>query len=93
MDYKLVKWNSFELIKKEKNKSLNMIITSPPYNIWKSYEVRTELFGASLCPECYHTMISIMNYKNYKDIPEEEKVMLQKVLNKIVKNHLTNRNK
>lgn len=57
------------------------------------YEVRTELFGASLCPECYHTMISIMNYKNYKDIPEEEKVMLQKVLNKIVKNHLTNRSK
>ena len=56
------------------------------------YEVRNELFYASLCPECYHIMVSIMNYKNYKDIPEEEKVMLQKVLNKMIKFHLTNRN-
>lgn len=56
------------------------------------YEVMNKLFYASMCPECYHTMVSVMNYKNPKDIPEEERMMLQKVLNKMIKFHLTNRN-
>ncbi len=42
-NYRLVQWDSFKLIKKEKDWSLNLIITSPPYNIWKSYETKTNL--------------------------------------------------
>lgn len=25
------------------------------------YEVMNKLFYASMCPECYHTMVSVMN--------------------------------
>ena len=39
----VVKGNAFKLIKKEKDESIDLIITSPPYNIGKSYEKKTEL--------------------------------------------------
>lgn len=41
--YKITKGNSFELIKKVKNNSIQLVITSPPYNIGKIYEKRTTL--------------------------------------------------
>lgn len=42
-NYSIIQWDSFKLIKKEKAWSLNLIITSPPYNIWKSYEIKKSL--------------------------------------------------
>lgn len=39
-NYRLEKWDTFSLIKKERDNSLDLIITSPPYNIWKEYETK-----------------------------------------------------
>lgn len=39
-DYSVKNWDSFELINKVKDKSLDLVITSPPYNVWKAYEKR-----------------------------------------------------
>jgi adenine-specific DNA-methyltransferase len=43
LQYKMHHGNSFELIKKIPTSSINLVVTSPPYNIGKSYEVRTSL--------------------------------------------------
>ena len=43
MDYEIKKWNAFELIKKIPNWNIQVVITSPPYNIWKIYEKRKPL--------------------------------------------------
>lgn len=56
-------------------------------------EDRIEICGVSVCPKCKTTLLSIMGYKNHTDILEEDRVMLQRFLNKFVKNHLTNRKK
>jgi len=37
-NYTVKKADAFKIIKKEKNKSIDLIITSPPYNIGKKYE-------------------------------------------------------
>lgn len=50
---------------------------------------RIEICGVSLCPECKNTLISVMSYKNYNDILEEDKVLLQRFLNKFIKMCLT----
>lgn len=42
-DYKIIKGNSFELIKELDKNSIKLAITSPPYNIGKIYEKRTTL--------------------------------------------------
>lgn len=41
--YSIKQWNSFHLIKELENNSLDFIITSPPYNVWKIYEKKKKL--------------------------------------------------
>lgn len=43
INYKIVKGDAFSLIKTLENNSINLLITSPPYNIGKVYEKRTSL--------------------------------------------------
>jgi len=50
---------------------------------------RKVLLGVSVCPECYDIISNIMNYKNYNDINDWEKVLLQNFLNKMSKLNLT----
>ena len=42
-DYTITQWDSFKLINKLKDNSVDLIITSPPYNVWKVYEKRKKL--------------------------------------------------
>lgn len=42
-DYKLIEGNTFELIKSVKEGTIDLTITSPPYNIGKIYEKRQKL--------------------------------------------------
>lgn len=42
-DYKILKGDSFKLIKALKNNSVDLAITSPPYNIGKAYEKKVDL--------------------------------------------------
>ena len=37
---KIIKGDTFNLIKKEKKDSIDLIISSPPYNIGKNYEMK-----------------------------------------------------
>ena len=41
--YQIRQWDSFELINKIKNNSIDLVITSPPYNIGKVYEKKNQL--------------------------------------------------
>ena len=41
--YKIVNDDRMKLLKKLKNNSVQLIITSPPYNIGKSYEITKPL--------------------------------------------------
>ena len=42
-NYKIIKGNSFELIKELDENSIKLAITSPPYNVGKIYEKKTTL--------------------------------------------------
>ena len=42
-NYKILKWNAFELIKKIHDAEIQVVITSPPYNVGKEYEKRKPL--------------------------------------------------
>jgi adenine-specific DNA-methyltransferase len=37
-EYKITKGNTFELIKTLDDNSIDLLITSPPYNVGKAYE-------------------------------------------------------
>ena len=41
--YKIKQWDSFELINKIKDNSVDLVITSPPYNVGKVYEKKDKL--------------------------------------------------
>jgi len=43
LEYEIKNWDSFKMIKKIKDKSLDLIITSPPYNVGKIYEKKKKL--------------------------------------------------
>jgi adenine-specific DNA-methyltransferase len=47
--YKIIKGDTFELIKTLDDNSVDLLITSPPYNIGKVYEKRVE-FASYLKP-------------------------------------------
>lgn len=49
------------------------------------------LFGdMELCNECFSNLVMIMQYKNFNDMTEDEKILLQKFCNKFVKQLLSN---
>lgn len=43
LEYEIKNWDSFKMIKKIKDNSLDLIITSPPYNVGKIYEKKKKL--------------------------------------------------
>ncbi len=48
------------------------------------------LFGdMEMCDECFKSLVMVMQYKNFNDMNEEEKSLLQKFCNKLVKQILT----
>lgn len=49
------------------------------------------LFGdMEMCDECFSNLVMVMQYKNFNDMTEDEKVLLQKFCNKFVKQLLSN---
>lgn len=76
LDYSIVQWDSFQNILTIADKSLDLTITSPPYNIGKSYEKKVNL-DAYLAPykefasilynktsETWHICWQVWNYVN-----------------------------
>ncbi len=51
----------------------------------KETDTEKTIQGLCLCPECYDTVTTVMQYKNHNDMVEEEKKLLQKFLNKLSK--------
>src|SRR5256885_10887716 len=43
IDFEIKKGDCLDVLKKVENKKFDLIITSPPYNIGKSYEVKTSI--------------------------------------------------
>lgn len=49
------------------------------------------LFGdMEICDECFSNLVMVMQYKNFNDMTEDEKILLQKFCNKFVKQLLSN---
>ncbi len=43
IEYQIQKGDSLAILKKNENKKFDLVLTSPPYNVGKSYETKTSI--------------------------------------------------
>lgn len=59
----------------------------------KSSETVYAYENIEMCEHCFKRLISVMKYKNYNDIIEEDRLLLQKFCNKLVNQLFVETNK